>query len=174
MSSATDFSGKVVIITGSSGGLGAQMAKEFAKSGAQVVINGRNGDNVSKVANECSALSPNGKTALQIIADVTNDDDIRRLVDTTVEQLGQIDILVNNAGGGAFGSIYDPKLMDTLDHMMKLDVRSVVLLTHLAVPHLEKTEGVIVNISSVLSMKPVIKSNVWFEQIKSITAITFA
>ena len=61
-----------------------------------------------------------------MIADVTKDEDCKRLVDEVVAKLGQIDILVNNAGAGAFGSIYDPKLMQTYDHMMKLDVRSVV------------------------------------------------
>ncbi len=86
---------------------------------------------------------------------MTNDDDCKRIVETTANHFGRIDILVNNAGAGAFGSIYDPKLMTTFDYMMKLDVRSVVLITQLAVPHLEKTKGVIVNISSTLSIKPV-------------------
>ena len=69
-----------------------------------------------------------GLKALQILADVTKDEDCRRIVETVVCRLGRIDILVNNAGAGAFGSIYDPKLMQTFDHMMKLDVRSVVCL----------------------------------------------
>ena len=93
--------------------------------------------------------------ALQIQADVTKDEDCRRIVETTVNHYGRLDILVNNAGAGAFGSIYDPKLMDKFEHMIKLDVRSVVLITQLAVPHLEKSRGAIVNISSTLSFKPV-------------------
>ncbi|CAG2108704.1 unnamed protein product [Medioppia subpectinata] len=138
----------------SSGGMGAAMVNYFARKGAQVVVNGRNGANVAKVANECNIASPKKLKALQIIADVTKDDDCRRIVETVVCHFGRIDILVNNAGAGAFGSIYDPKLMQTFDHMMKLDVRSVVLITQLAVPHLERTKGVIVNISSTLSVKP--------------------
>ncbi|XP_054154657.1 L-xylulose reductase-like [Oppia nitens] len=149
-----DFSGKVVLITGSSGGIGAALSRHFARSGAQVVVNGRNGQNVGKVASDCNSLSPKKLKALQVVADVTIDDDCRRLVDTVICRLGRIDILVNNAGAGAFGSIYDPKLMQTYDHMMKLDVRSVVLITQLVVPHLERTKGVIVNISSSLSVKP--------------------
>lgn len=58
--------------------------------------------------------------------------------------------------GGAFSSIYDPKLLETLDHMLSLDLKSVVALTQLAVPHLEKVNGVIVNISSILGQRPVI------------------
>lgn len=80
-------------------------------------------------------------------------------METTINHYGKLDILVNNAGAGAFGSIYDPKLMDTFEHMIKLDVRSVVLITQLAVPHLEKSKGVIVNISSTLSFKPVSATN---------------
>lgn len=53
-----DFGGKVVLITGSSGGIGAQIAREFSKYGAIVVITGRNGANVAQVAQECKQLSP--------------------------------------------------------------------------------------------------------------------
>lgn len=154
MSSPKDFNGKVVLVTGSSGGIGAATVKYFASCGAQVVVNGRNQDNISRTAAECNSLSPNKYKALQIQADVTKDEDCRRIVESTVNHFGKLDILVNNAGGGAFGSIYDPKLMSTLEHMIKLDLRSVVLITQLAVPHLEKTKGNIVMISSTLSTKP--------------------
>ena len=151
-----EFADKVVLITGSNSGLGAEMAKEFAKRGAQLVITGRNVDRVIKVANDCDTLSPNGQVALQVIADVTVDEDLKNLVDSTVDQLGQIDVLVNNAGAGALSAINDPKIMDDLDHMFQLDVRSVVMLTHLAVPHLVKSKGVIINMSSIAGIKAVI------------------
>lgn len=93
--------------------------------------------------------------ALQIQADVNKDEDCRRIMETTINHYGRLDILVNNAGAGLFSSIHDPKLMGILDQMFALNVRSVVLLTQLAVPHLEKTKGVIVNISSTLALKPV-------------------
>lgn len=88
-------------------------------------------------------------------ADVTKEDDCKRLIATTIDQFGKLDILINNAGAGAFGSIYDPKLLETLEHMINLNVKSIAMVTQMAVPHLEKTNGVIVNISSTLSSKPV-------------------
>ena len=156
MCAALQFEKKVVLITGSSGGLGAVYAEEFAKLGAQVVITGRNAHRVCEVATKCNKVSPNGMTALQVVGDVTRDEDLRKLVDTTIEKLGKLDILVNNAGAGSFCTIDDPKLPDVLEHMFKLDVRSVVKLTQLAIPHLEKTKGVIVNISSTVALKAVI------------------
>ena len=151
-----EFANKVVLITGSSSGLGAEMAREFAKQGASVVITGRNECRVHEVAAECNKLSPNQVKALQVTADVTKDEDCKRLVDTTVEKFGKIDVLVNNAGAGSFSTLDSPDLLKNLDHMYKLDIRSVVLMTQLAAPYLEKTKGAIVNTSSVCSLKPVL------------------
>lgn len=150
-----EFANKVVIVTGSSGGLGSFTAKEFAKQGASVVITGRRQDAVQKTVQECNALSPNGSKAFPFVADVTKVADLKCLVDAVVGNYGKIDVLVNSAGGGAFSSIYDPKLLETLDHMIQLDIKSVVALTQLVVPHLEKTNGAVVNISSILGQQPV-------------------
>lgn len=179
MSNSRDFNGKVVLVTGSSSGIGAEAVKFFARCGAQVVVNGRNANAINEIAAECSMLSPNSKflrqiiistifkhlndsilfsteyKALQIQADVNKDEDCGRIIETTINHYGKLDILVNNAGAGLFSSINDPKLTDILDQMFALNVRSLVLLTQLAVPHLEKSKGVIVNISSTLSTKPV-------------------
>jgi len=154
MATEFDFTNKVVLITGSSGGLGSNIAREFAKRGAHVVITGRNNEVVQKVAAECTSLSPNGAEAFPYVADVTKKDSLKCLVGATVQKFGHLDVLVNNAGGGAFSSIYDEKLLDTLDHMIELDLKSVVALTQIAVPHLEKVNGSIVNISSILGQKP--------------------
>nr|XP_046914239.1 LOW QUALITY PROTEIN: granaticin polyketide synthase putative ketoacyl reductase 2-like [Dermatophagoides farinae] len=148
-----DFSEKVVLITGSSGGIGLATAKYFARCGAKVVINGRNPVAIAKAAEECQCISPKKYRALQMKADVTKEDDCKRLIATTIDQFGKLDILINNAGAGAFGS-YDPKLLETLEHMINLNVKSIAMVTQMAVPHLEKTNGVIVNISSTLSFKP--------------------
>lgn len=155
MSASLEFADKVVLITGSSGGLGAQMARQFARQGAAVVVTGRNECRVHEVAAECNELSPNGTKALQVVADVTNDDDCKRLVDMTIENLGKIDVLVNNAGAGSFSNLDSPDLLKNLDHMYRLDIRSVVLMTQLVAPHLEKTKGAVVSTSSICSLKPV-------------------
>jgi len=124
--------------------------------GANVVVTGRNGDNVKRVANICQSVSPKGLKALEVIADITNDDDAKNLIDSTVNEFGKIDVLVNNAGAGWLTSIYDNNLMDNYEKIMRIDLRSVVYLSHLAVPYLEKTKGNIVNISSGAGLKPFI------------------
>lgn len=79
MATEFNFTGKVVLITGSSGGLGSVMAREFAKRGANLVITGRRQDGVDKVINECSALSPNGAQHHSHLADVTKKEDLQCL-----------------------------------------------------------------------------------------------
>ncbi len=88
---------------------------------------------------------------------------MKRLVETTVKQFGKIDVLVNNAGAGALTSIVAPNLMETYEKIMKLDLRAVVYLTHLAIPYLEKTKGKIVNISSIGGIKPVNSFKILFK-----------
>ncbi|CAG2171320.1 unnamed protein product [Oppiella nova] len=154
MTTSRDFTGKVVLITGSSGGIGAVTAVEFARLGAQVVVTGRGKDRVSAVAKRCTEASPTGAKALEVVADVTNDDDCHRLVTDTIKTFKKLDILVNNAGRSIKSSIWDEDVLDKYELNMNTNLRSVVWLTHLCVEHLEKTKGNIVNVSSVASFKP--------------------
>lgn len=137
------FSGKVVVITGASSGIGAQAAKDFAKLGASLVVVGRNQENLQKVASECGA-----ENVLTVQADVTNEADAKRIIDEAVTRFSRIDVLVNNAGILETGSIENTSL-DQYDRVMGTNMRSIYHLTMLAVPYLVKTEGSIVNVSSV-------------------------
>ncbi|CAG2175388.1 unnamed protein product [Oppiella nova] len=154
MTTSRDFTGKVVLITGSTSGIGAVTAVEFARLGAQVVVTGRRKDRVSAVAKQCAEASPTGAKALEVVADVTNDDDCRRLVTDTIKTFKKLDILVNNAGRGMVSSIWDGDILDKYELIMNTNLRSVVWLTHLCVEHLEKTKGNIVNVSSNGAFKP--------------------
>ncbi|CAG2176150.1 unnamed protein product [Oppiella nova] len=154
MTTSRDFTGKVVLITGSGGGIGAVTAVEFARLGAHVVVTDRMKDRVSAVAKQCAEASPTGAKALEVVADITNDDDCRRLVSDTIKTFKKLDILVNNAGRGVVSSIWDEDILDKYELLMNTNLRSVVWLTHLCVEHLEKTKGNIVNISSVAALKP--------------------
>ncbi len=78
------------------------------------------------------------------------------MIETTAKEFGKIDVLVNNAGAGWLTVITDPNIMESYEKVMKIDLRAVVYLVHLAIPYLEKTKGNIVNISSVGAIKPVI------------------
>ena len=150
-----NFSGKVALVTGSSSGIGAAIAIQFAQYGAKVAITGRVAANLQKVADRIEQVS-NGVKPLQILGDLMDDSLPRRLIDQTVAKFGRLDILVNNAGGSSLkGNLASDTLLEEFDWVFKLNLRSVVELTQLAVPHLEKTKGNIVNISSIASLKPV-------------------
>lgn len=90
-----------------------------------------------------------------MVADVTIENDVEKLLKATIDTFGQLDILINNAGAGRQCDISSEKAVETYDEVFRLDVRSVFHITHLAVPYLEKTKGNIVNISSVAGLKPV-------------------
>ncbi|XP_045454139.1 estradiol 17-beta-dehydrogenase 8-like [Melitaea cinxia] len=138
-----DFKKKVVIITGASSGIGAQSAIAFSKAGAQVVMIGRNETKLREVASKCT-------NPLVIRADIAIDDDAKRIINETIKTFGQLDVLVNNAGlSNSLGSILEGDLMKSYDSIMSVNLRAVVYLTNLAAPHLIKSKGNIINISSV-------------------------
>jgi len=141
-------SGKVALITGASSGIGAATAVLFARLGAKLSLTGRNEENLKKVVEECKKQSTIQTSPFLVLGDVTNEKDVKKMVDSTVEKFGQLDILVNNAGIIEFGSI-ETATLDQYDRIMNVNVRSVYHMTMLAVPHLIKTKGSIVNVSSV-------------------------
>ncbi|CAG2164311.1 unnamed protein product [Oppiella nova] len=153
-----DFEGKVVLITGSSSGIGAEAVVEFAKRGARVVITGRNGEALAAVAEQCRSVSPKGSTPLQVVADISKPNDCKRLIETTVEAFGKLDILVNNAGSGGMTSINNANIIQKYEYFMDTNLRSALYLSHLSVDHLAKTRGNIINISSLVATRPVAKS----------------
>ncbi|KAH7643427.1 hypothetical protein HUG17_10118 [Dermatophagoides farinae] len=156
MSIKFDYSNKVVLVTGSSSGIGESIAKRFAQLGAMIVITGRSRENVNRVSNECQQLSPKKLKPLEVIADITIDDDAKRLIQSTIQMFGRLDLLINNAGYAQITSIFDPKSLDTFDKVMRLDVRATINLTLMAAPYLEQTRGNIINISSVCGTKPLV------------------
>ncbi|CAG2115106.1 unnamed protein product, partial [Medioppia subpectinata] len=149
MSIKFDFTGRVVLITGSGSGIGAATAVHFAQSGASVVVTGRRADKLTEVAKECLKVSPKGIKALEVAADVTNKDDMRRLVDQTIKHFGKLDILVNNAGSGINTRPDDKDFYEKYEKLMAINLNSVVYLTHICIEYLEKTKGNIINVSSI-------------------------
>lgn len=138
------FEGKVVIITGASSGIGAQTAKDFAKLSAKVVIVGRNAENLKLIADECGSTDK----VLFIQADMNNEDDVKKIIDETIKKFNQIDVLVNSAGIIEVGTIENTS-MEQYDRVMNTNMRSIYHISMLAVPHLIKTQGNIINVSSV-------------------------
>ncbi|KAK3098918.1 hypothetical protein FSP39_024274 [Pinctada imbricata] len=143
-----NLAGKVALITGASSGIGAATAVLFSKLGADLALTGRKEDNLKKVGDSCSGSSK----PLLIPGDIVKEDDVKRIVDTTIQHYGKLNILVNFAGIIELGNIESTSL-EQYDRMFNVNVRSIYHLTMLAVPHLVKSEGNIVNVSSVNGMR---------------------
>jgi NAD(P)-dependent dehydrogenase (short-subunit alcohol dehydrogenase family) len=136
---------KVCIITGGSSGIGRAAALLFAENGAKVVAVGRSEKELNALRDEAQYCA--GTLKIQF-ADVTEATQIEKVVNNTIDAFGQIDVLVNAAGIILNGSI-ENTMPDDWDKMMNINVRVVFSLMQKCVPHLEKTKGNIVNVSSV-------------------------
>ena len=101
--------GKVAFITGASSGIGAAMAREFARRGAHVVLTARRWERLEALALEVRAR---GRRALTIRCDVTSDGDLDKAVEASVEEFGRIDVVVANAGFGVAGAVHKLALED--------------------------------------------------------------
>ncbi|XP_032672285.1 3-oxoacyl-[acyl-carrier-protein] reductase FabG-like [Odontomachus brunneus] len=141
------FVGKVVLITGASSGIGAATAIHLAKLGASLSITGRNKDNLNKVAAQCGQ----SKTFI-VTGELTNENDVKNIIEQTIKHYGKLDVLVNNAGCLEAGSIESTSL-EQYDRVFNLNVRSVYHLTMLATPYLIASKGNIVNVSSVTGLR---------------------
>ncbi|MEP6901490.1 MAG: glucose 1-dehydrogenase [Actinomycetota bacterium] len=137
--------GKVVIITGASSGIGRATALQFAKNGSNVIAVGRN----EKELNTLREMVQRKKGSIKVhLADIRETTQVERLINDTVHNFGQIDVLVNSAGIILNGSIENTTL-DDWDKMLDINLRSVFFVMQKCIPHLEKTKGNIVNVSSV-------------------------
>jgi NADP-dependent 3-hydroxy acid dehydrogenase YdfG len=138
--------GKVAIITGASAGIGEATAIALADQGAQVVITARRLDRLEALANR---IAESGGKALPIVADVTNETQVKNLVDQAIVTLGRIDILVNNAGIAVIGNIEGGNTANWRK-MIDVNILGVLYATHAVLPILKaQNSGHIVNISSV-------------------------
>lgn len=137
--------GKVVIVTGASSGIGRATALLFAKNGSSVIAVGRNEKELGSLREDAK-----GKKGLIKIhlADIREQSQVERVVNDTVQNFGQIDVLVNSAGIIMNGTIENTTL-DDWDKMFDINLRSVFFMMQKCIPHLEQTKGNIVNVSSV-------------------------
>lgn len=142
------FSGKVVLVTGASSGIGADVAIAFAQSGAKLVLVGRSLERLSGVANKIT--SQGSPEPLVIVGDVSVD--AAKIIERTIQHFGQLDVLVNNAGFGRFNDTASTLNLEAFDSIFGTNCRAVVELSKLAIPHLETTNGNIVNVSSIAGL----------------------
>ena len=142
--------GKVAIITGSGAGIGRATALLFAREGAKVCCN-----SVSNSAQDvANVIKTSGGEAIFVQADVSKEQDAKRLVEESVKSFGKIDILFNNAGVVIGGTI-DNTSVEDWDRTMAVNVRGIYLVSKFALKYLKETKGTIVNNSSSVAFKGV-------------------
>lgn len=138
--------GKVVVITGASSGLGAAAARLLADQGATVVLGARRTDRIRALA---STITKKGGKALAVETDVTDKDQVRKLVERAVETFGRIDVMLNNAGIMPLSPL-DRYKIDEWDRMIDVNVKGVLYGIAAALPHMQKQRsGHIINVASV-------------------------
>jgi NAD(P)-dependent dehydrogenase (short-subunit alcohol dehydrogenase family) len=144
-----DFSGKVVIVTGATSGIGQATALRFAKAGAAIAAVGRKQAALAEVSASIKEL---GGKCLTIQTDLSSEMAPADLVSKTLEQFGGIDVLVNAAGHISSGTVETTSL-EAWDKMLDINLRSVFRLMQKAIPALVERRGNIVNVSSVTGLR---------------------
>ncbi|HEY4715625.1 MAG TPA: SDR family oxidoreductase [bacterium] len=140
------FTGKVVIVTGASEGIGRALSLGFAREGARVVLSARSEERLKSAVYE---ITQNGGMAIYVKADVSQRQEVENLFKCAIEKFSRVDILVNNAGVGLYG---DLEMLDdeSLNRVFRVNVMGPLYCIQSAIPAMKKQGGGhIVNISSV-------------------------
>jgi NAD(P)-dependent dehydrogenase (short-subunit alcohol dehydrogenase family) len=148
-----DFSGKVVVVTGASSGLGAGIATRFAEAGAAVTVNHRSSESGAQAVVE--AITAMGRRAVAVRADVSRPTDVEKLIAKTVDALGELDILINNVGAYPLSSLLEMTAQEW-NLVLDANLRSVYLCTQAGARQMIKQGrgGAIVNIASIEGENP--------------------
>lgn len=142
------FDGRVVIVTGGSKGIGEGCARAFVAAGATTIICARGQETGEALSTELTEKGPG--TCRFIPCDVTRSEDIRQLIETTVHDYGRLDCLVNNAGWHPLHLTIDEFSVEDFEKLLRLNLVSYFAACKYALPYLRKTDGNIVNMSSLV------------------------
>ena len=146
----SNIEGKVVVITGASSGLGEATARHLAAQGASVVLGARRIERLQSLANE---LNSQGGKALAVKTDVTDPNQVQRLVDKAVQTYGRVDVIINNAGLMPHSPLERRKI-DDWNRMIDVNIKGVLYGIAAVLPYMkEQKSGHIINVSSVAGHK---------------------
>jgi gluconate 5-dehydrogenase len=145
-----DLSGKTALVTGSSRGLGLQMAHALGEAGAKIMLTSRKAEDLEQA---CAELQAAGIDARWIAADCAKDSELQRLADETLQRLGDVDILVNNAGA-AWGAPAEDYPIAAWDKVMNLNIRGYFILSQAIAKKsmIARRSGRIINIASITGL----------------------
>jgi NADP-dependent 3-hydroxy acid dehydrogenase YdfG len=142
--------GKVVVITGASSGLGEATARLLSAEGATVVLGARRVGRLKSLADE---LAGHGAKALAVETDVTDYDQVKKLVEAAVQRFGRVDVMINNAGLMQQSPLERLKINEW-DRMIDINIKGVLYGIAAALPHMKRQKsGQIINVSSVAGHK---------------------
>jgi 3-oxoacyl-[acyl-carrier protein] reductase len=137
---------KVALVTGSSSGIGAGVAKAFAREGADLVLNYPNKAEERQIWDVQKAIESLGRKALVVKADVAVEAQVKRMVEVALQEFGQVDILVNNAGHADRGAPLQDMSVEMFDRMIGVHLRGAFLCTKYVLPQMyERDYGKIIN-----------------------------
>lgn len=141
-----EFTGKVIIVTGASEGIGRALCLALAPQKPRLVLAARNADRLEELELEVEAL---GAEAIVVPTDVTDEQSCKALIDRTIAAFDRIDVLVNNAGGTMWTLFEEITDLSIFERLMRLNYLSCVYLSYHALRYLKESKGRIVGISSV-------------------------
>jgi NAD(P)-dependent dehydrogenase (short-subunit alcohol dehydrogenase family) len=160
---------RVAIVTGAAKGIGWGIATVFAQEGAKVVVVDWDEEAGKQTAADINA---SGGDALFVKCDVSNEEQVKAMIQATLDKYGRIDILVNNAGIGVYKTVLDASSEDW-DRCLSVNLKGVFLCSKYAIPHMQAVgKGAIVNISSVHSYANVNGTSPYAASKGGITALT--
>ena len=144
---------KTALVTGSSSGIGKTVALAFAEQGADLVLNYPDDSQLQNVTRVQEEIAATGRRVTAVRADVSQEDQVQGLIDTSVQTYGRIDILVNNAGIGTASPV-EQMSVAMWDEMLAVNLRSVFLCTRLVLPLMyRQNSGKIISTASQLAYK---------------------
>jgi len=136
---------KVAIITGGGRGIGKAIALGFANQGAHIIVAARTESEVSSVSEKIIQI---GRKSLGIVCDISDESQVKNLIDTTIKKFEKIDVLINNAGIGSMRPVYATPL-ESFEKVLKVNLIGTFLCTkHVWQPMKNSGGGSIVNVSS--------------------------
>ena len=138
---------QVIVITGASSGIGLVTARMAAKKGARLVLAARSEDALRQLTDE---LTGQGAQAVYVVADVSKQDDVKRIAQKAQERFGGFDTWVNNAGVSMYGKVVQESVED-MRQLFEINFWGLVYGSLEAVQHLKKNGGALINVGSVLS-----------------------